>query len=472
MADDEELLTGGSTEARMSDVDALMWSIERDPMLRSTITTVLVFDHSPDHDRLAAKLDRASRSFLRLRQRVVANPVSIAPPRWENDPSFDLDYHLRQAGCPGAGRLEDVLALAGPLSVSGFDPARPLWEMVMVEGMADGRAALVVKLHHTITDGMGAVKLAMELFDLEPSPPDAGPMPELPRSQRLNQWERVVDAWSYEQRWALDTAGRMIPSLAGGLARLIWSPGPTAGRLREVTSSVGRTVGPGTHPLSPIMTGRSLSAQLDTLAVSLPDAKVAAKAAGCKLNDFFLAGVLGGLRRYHDQHGTKPETLRMGMAISLRDPADREVGGNQFLPLRFIVPLQVEDPVAGMRALHELVARQRAEPALELADALAAVARRLPTSAQVALLGGMLRSVDVIASNVAGVPIPVYLAGARMEAQYAFGPRSGAAVNVTLLSYLDQLYLGLNIDPAAVPDRESLLACLGDSFDELLKVAP
>jgi diacylglycerol O-acyltransferase len=181
--------------------------------------------------------------------------------------------------------------------------------------------------------------------------------------------------------------------------------------------------------------------------------------------------VLGGLRCYHEQLGAEPDSLRLGMPISLRDPAATEVGGNQFVPLRFVVPLQIEDPAARMRALRELVAEQRAEPALDLVDALAAVARRLPSSAQIALLGGMMRSVDVIASNVPGAPIPLYLAGAGMEAQYAFGPRGGAAVNLTLLSYLDQLSIGVNADPAAVREPEAFMACLGDSFAELLKLA-
>jgi hypothetical protein len=124
-----------------------------------------------------------------------------------------------------------------------------------------------------------------------------------------------------------------------------------------------------------------------------------------------------------------------------------------------------------MRVLHDLVASQRAEPALGLVDAVSLVTRRLPKAAQIGVLGGLLRTVDVITSNVPGVPIPLYLAGAKLEAQYPFGPRSGAAVNVTLLSYLDGLFIGVNSDPAAVPDQATFMACLRDGFDEVLKVA-
>jgi diacylglycerol O-acyltransferase len=458
-------------EHRMGDADALMWSIERDPMLRSTITSILVFDRPLDHERLADKVERATRAIPRLRQRVVANTFSIAPPRWEVDANFDLRYHLRVIAAPGAGTLADVLAVAGPEAMSSFDLARPLWQMLVVDSLADGKSAVVVKLHHTLTDGIGGVKLGMQLFDLEESPADPGPMPDAPAVHVMNQWERVLDAWNHEQRQGWEIASRLIPATAGALAQLAVAPTETLRKAAEMTGSLGRLLVPAVRPLSPVMTGRSLSVDLDTLSVPLADAKAAAKAAGGRLNDFFVAGVIGGLRRYHDEHGEAPESLRMGMPISLRAPGGPEVAGNQFVPTRFLVPLQIDDPAERMRALHDLVAGQRAEPGLAMVDALSLVTRRLPRAAQIGVLGGLLRTVDVVTSNVPGVPIPLYLAGARMEAQYPFGPRSGSAVNVTLLSYLDGLFIGVNSDPAAVPDQARFMACLRDGFDEVLKVA-
>ena len=463
MADDQGL------DERMGDADALMWSIERDPMLRSTITSVLVFDRGITHDRLVDKVERATRAIPRLRQRVVANTFSIAPPRWEVDPNYDLRYHLRFVGCPGEGTLADVLAVAEPEAMAGFDLARPLWQMIVVEGLADGRAAVVVKLHHTITDGIGGIKLGMHLFDLEATPTaELGPLPDAPPVHVMNQWNRVIDAWGYEQRVGLEFASHLIPAAAGMAARLATAPTETLRRVREVAESVGRLLAPAGQPLSPIMTGRSLSVDLGTMSVPLADAKAAAKVAGCRINDFFLAGVVGGLRRYHDEHSMVPDALRMGMPISVR----REPGGgaNQFVPVRFAVPLQIDDPVARMQALRDLVASQRAEPALGLVDAVSGITRRLPKAAQIGVLGGLLRTVDVITSNVPGVPIPLYLAGARLEAWYPFGPRSGAAVNVTLLSYLDGLDIGVNSDPAAIADPDVFMDCLRDGFAEVLKV--
>jgi hypothetical protein len=121
-------------EPRMSDSDALMWTIEKDPLLRSTITTVALFDQALDRARFLDAIDRTSRLVPRLRQRVRSNPMSIAPPRWEVDPHFDLDFHVRFLRAAGDGSLRDVLDMAEPIAMQGFDRARPLWEVDVVDG--------------------------------------------------------------------------------------------------------------------------------------------------------------------------------------------------------------------------------------------------------------------------------------------------------------------------------------------------
>src|SRR5690349_12408821 len=112
----------------MSDEDALMWSIEKDPMLRSTITTVILLERPIDREVLRRTFERLTRVVPRLRQRVRSNLMSLAPPRWEIDPNFDLDYHLRAARVPGDGTMRDLLRMTQPIAVQGFDRARPQWE--------------------------------------------------------------------------------------------------------------------------------------------------------------------------------------------------------------------------------------------------------------------------------------------------------------------------------------------------------
>src|SRR5262245_33321433 len=132
----------------MSDADALMWRIEKDPLLRSTITSVVILDQAPDRGRFRRRLERATRVVPRLRPRVLGHAYSIAPPRWEVDPNFDLDYHLRWVRAAGDGSLREVLDMAAPIAMQGFDRARPLWEFYVVEVLEGGRSAIIQKIHH------------------------------------------------------------------------------------------------------------------------------------------------------------------------------------------------------------------------------------------------------------------------------------------------------------------------------------
>jgi WS/DGAT/MGAT family acyltransferase len=456
-------------EHRMSDADALMWTIEKDPLLRSTITSVALFDQAPDRDRLSRSVDRASRLVPRLRQRVVSNPMSIAPPRWEVDPNFDLSYHVRWVRAPRDGTLRDVLDLAEPIAMQGFDRARPLWEVAVVEGLEGGRSALVLKLHHAITDGVGGVKLAMHLFDLDRDGTDQGPMPEVPPVNVLNPLQRLRDGFDHERRRQLGIARRSLQGAVKAVTTVLADAPGTAREVVSTAGSVGRLLAPATHPLSDVMTGRSLSVRFDALRLPIADLKLAAKRADGKLNDAFVAGVTGGLRRYHLRHGSSVRDLRMSMPINIRNEDTADLAGNQFAPARFAVPITIDDPLRRMRTIRELVAGQRAEPALNLAAPLASVLYRLPATVSTGIFGSMLRGIDFVTSNVPGVPVPVFLAGARMEAQFPFGPMAGSATNITLMSYLDEVQIGINTDPAAVPDGDVFVACMEEGFAEVLK---
>jgi hypothetical protein len=217
------------------------------------------------------------------------------------------------------------------------------------------------------------------------------------------------------------------------------------------------------------MGGRSLSVHFDVITAPLAETKETARGIGGKLNDAFVAAVLGGLRRYHEVHGAPVPGLRMGMPINIRDSETEDVAGNQFVPARFVVPLGPPDPVSRMLAVRELVAKQRREPALASTEAIAGVLNRLPTTITTQLFGSMLKGVDFITSNVPGTPVPLFVSGAAVEANFPFGPLSGSAANVVLLSYVDELHIGVNTDPAAVPDPDVFLSCLEEGFEEVRK---
>jgi WS/DGAT/MGAT family acyltransferase len=462
---------GRQFDLHMSDSDALMWNIEKDPVLRSTIVAVAILEAPPDFERLRRRYEQASHTIPRLRQRVLTPPMRIGPPRWADDPHFDLDFHLRRIVVPPPGNQRRLLDFVGPIAQTSFDRARPLWETTVVEGLDDGRAAVVMKVHHSVTDGVGGVELLAQLVDLDPGGGNTISVHERDHGQApteaLEGGALVRDSIAHTTRRFMGIA-RRVPTIAlDTVTSAARDPFGSAVRAVDTARSVGRAVAPASSPMSPLMTRRGLGRRLDAFDVSLDDLRRAAKRAECSLNDAFVAAVIGGLAQYHGARGTEVDELRMTIPINIRHEGS-SAAGNHFAPARFAVPTAIVDPVERMHAVGALVRAWRQEPALALTDTLAGVLNRLPTSTTTALFGGMLKCVDFVTSNVPGAPMPVYLGGAEVERLYAFGPPSGAAVNVTLLSHVDTCCIGVVSDTTAVPDGSALLGELQRGFDEVL----
>ena len=450
--------------AHMRDSDAFSWYMEQDPLLRSTVVAVAVLDGVPDWARLVDKVDRATRLIPAFRQHVVSPPLRLATPRWTVDPDFDLSWHIRRVDAPAPGDLATVLDLARIAGMTAFDRARPLWEFTLVEGLVGGGSALVMKLHHSLTDGVGGMQLALLLFDLESVVGDLGPLPDAAPGERFSTADLVRDALSDNWRRAADTAGDALRSWPAGL-RAVRHPRQAITSAASTVAAIARVVQPVSQTLSPVMTERRLAWHYDVLEVPLEDLKRAGRSAGGTLNDAFLASVSGGLRRYHESHGTSVQELRVTMPVSIRHPND-PLGGNRITLMRFKVPAGEADPVARMTAIRPLVKACREDRSLPWTNTIAGALNLLPTS----VVGGMLKHVDFLASDVPGFSFPVYLAGAEMRDYYAFGPTIGASVNVTLMSYRATCCVGVTIDTGAVSDFDVLIGCLREGFEEVLAV--
>lgn len=458
----------------MSDADAALWHAERDPRLRSTIALVCELDRAPDRARFDESIAFTLTKIPRLRQRVAQDALGLAPPRWEEDPHFDLRFHVRHATLGGQGSLRALLDMAEPIAMQAFDKDRPLWELYLVDGLSGGRAGMILKLHHAVSDGMGLVRMTSALVERtrerDPRKAEAGAEDGARASER-SEGERLRDAARHRTSQGVTSAQRLGRALANGAASFLRDPRAAAEELRETASSIARSLRPVTEPLSPIMRERGMALCLNGFTVPLPELKRAAEALGGTLNDAFVAAIAGGLRLYHEKHGAPVDELRMTMPINLREGEKGKKAGNQFAPARFLVPVGIEDVRARLRTIQERVREQRAEPALPLIDDVMGVINSLPRAASLALLGGMLKAIDFVSSNVPGPRFPVYLAGAKIERMFPFGPPAGAAVNVTLYSYDGVCQIGVNCDRAAVPDAALLAECLERGVAELLAAA-
>ena len=449
--------------------DAFAWNMERDPLLRSTIVAVATFDRAPDWDELLDRMERATRLSPDFRRRLVPSPLKLAPPRFVVAPDFELDWHVRRISAPPPCTLDTVLDFARTAGMAAFDPARPLWECTLVEGLADGSAAIVLKVHHSLTDGIGGIQIAQHLVDLVPGSTDLGPMPELPDGDDRNRATStgplgdLVEALGWDLTFVAAAGLRRLGRLPTDAVRAVRHPHQAmAGALDDVRS-IAAFVRPVTRTLSPLMTRRRLSWRYGIIELGTDDLKRAGHAAGGTLNDAFIGGVTGGLRRYHHQLRRPIDRLKLTMPISLRTDDDPE-GGNRVTIVRFDVPVATLDPVARMRGIRTASERQRHEPALAYSEWIAGALNLMPS----AVLGGMLKHVDFLASNVPGLPDTVWLAGARLDGFYAFGPTLGASANVTLMSYGDTCGVGVNVDTGAVSSPELFLDCLVAGFEEVL----
>jgi WS/DGAT/MGAT family acyltransferase len=450
----------------MRDTDAFSWYLEKDPGLRATITAVTWLERSPDFDLLAAKLDRATQLAPRFRQRPMEPPARLANPRWV-DTDFDLSLHLRRIDAPSPHTPAAVLDLARREAMTGFDRSRPLWQFTLVEHLRGGGAALVMKVHHSLTDGIGGMQLAFLLFEVteeskaldhEPLPQtrEAGPSTvALVRDSLAHDWHRVFETMR-------DALAGVIPTVRHFTRDPLHATTDAVATVR----SIAQFVAPVNKTLSPMMTDRSLDRRLAMLAVDLHDLKAAAKSVGGTMNDVFVAAVTGGLRRYHERHGVAIDELRITMPISIRKEDDPP-GGNRITLERFALPVGLTDPAERVRRTGEACRAARGDRALPFSDAIAGTLNLLPSN----VVGSMLKHVDFLASNVPGVNVPIYLAGAPVSGYFVFGPTTGSAVNVTLLTYCGTCCVGFNIDGAAVPDDDVLMECFGQGFEEVLALA-
>lgn len=326
--------------------------------------------------------------------------------------------------------------------------------------------SVVFHLHHSYTDGLGGVKLLTELMDFapdakrstigpaetsRPSAPGPGVLQDL-RSELAHQ----ARTWGRALPWA----GRTVSAAAADPTSVLR---PAASVAAALSAHFRAALGPS----SPVLSGRSPAVAFSTIDLPLDAMRDAAGRVGAKVNDVFLAGLLDGLARYHVKQGSLAASLRLGVPISARK-GEEELMRNQLMGAVLRGPLGDLDFDERMRLVQEMMLLSRAQPWGGLLDDLGELAARLPGADRI--VAATVASLDVLASNVTGPDVPMWLAGSRVTGMTPVGPRSGSAVNATLLSYDGTASIGLNVDPAAVHDPGVLHDCLLSAYSEGLRI--
>jgi diacylglycerol O-acyltransferase len=439
------------------------------PQQRTTMSMLMLLDRTPDPRRLRGAVWRAVEAMPRMRQCVVPSPMDLALPRWEDDVTFDLDFHVRryaEASVPdGMDELEALFRTVGPIYERPFDESRPLWELIEID-RPGGRSAIFFRLHHAMADGVGGNAILAALTDADRE----GEVVPLPPEKPPGGWPDASESQSL-----LTAAGNRVAedlSRARTVAGAVWagvrSPASIA-RLGRVVLELAEDAGfESGSPLRAFGRARHLSG----LALDFEPLRVAKRKLDGQMIDVLLTGVAGAMGRWHQAHGHHEvrELLTM-VPINLRQPSEFGLAaalGNRTTAVSVRLPISVSDPIERFRLIHERVQARKTSPATHMLPTLAHLVSGAPRWLYQRFALQMSSAIELIVTNVPGIPMPRYVAGAEVTAGYPIAPTAPhAPVSIALYGYRGKLFIGLDADGTAMPDLGIFEGMLRESFAEL-----
>ena len=451
---------------RLTDTELLLWNLEQNPKLSSTMGAVMILDGPPDPDRLRAKVSHALRHVAPLRERVYEASSPVGVPSWGLDTHFDLASHLRFVRLPTPSNRRSLFQLATELINDPFDRTRPLWSWTVVTGLPGGKAAVISKLHHSVADGQGALELAAHLLDFEA---DAAPPVAIDPDTVLADLDE--DATSADSGSGLrSTAERLLAGLTQA-AESVQNPAAALAAGQDLAATVRSFTNQDEQITSEssLFSGRSRNRRGGFLSVPVASMASVAKASDRRLNDVFVAATARGVVRYHEAHDESLGTLSVTVVVNTRRPGSNSADTNAFVPVSLNLPGSEATPDELLDAVATQVSTRREQVAKRqgLIGPLTGLAGMLPPQLAVAATLGQTAQVDLSTSNLPGPPMPVWIAGQRVAQLYPLGPVGGTPCNATLLSYDGTAAVGLHTDPAAISDTELFEQCVADGFVDL-----
>lgn len=473
-------------EHRMSDAEALMWNVEKDPWLNPSGAAITLLDGPVDAEDFRQTMEAAVAGLPRLHQRVVPGIGRLATPVWVPDAEFDIDYHVRWLRLPKPGTERQLFDLAAQLYQEPFDRTRPLWRYVMIEGLKGGKAAIWSIVHHVVADGIGQMRMAEMYQQLSPDdPPPPAVDLEAVIAAALEQdaplqvggdlgesvYESTVGTMAHLTRRQLGAARRLAEEVAA------WPGDPNravekmSDAITAARSTVSGALGSGEEVSggSPLWKNRSRHRHLEAVRIKLDHLKRASKRVDATINDLFLAGMIEGAVRYHADRGVEVDAFNTSFVLSTR--TDKAAGGNSFTPVPVQVPGGPMSLAERIGDVSERIAAKREESSHGGGmGALAGVANLLPTSVVTRAARARAAHMDFATSNLRGAPIPLYVSGALVTDVLSMGPVAGTACNATAMSYNGLFSTGLFIDPVAIDAPGDFRDAIDDAFREIKKL--
>jgi diacylglycerol O-acyltransferase / wax synthase len=419
----------------------------------------------PTVDALRESISSRLHLAPRFRQRLAFPPPPFDEPFWVDDTSFDLCHHVVPLTGPDEPiSLASFFALTDAAFSTPLDRRRPLWQVLLVPRLEDGRVGMIAKLHHAMVDGLAAVDIALILFDGTPEQPRAAEVSDWEPEPNPGRAQLALDA-------AVDSTGRML-GLARGAAELMLSPRRHATLVSETLRRVSAVVREdilSVAPESPMNVQIGPQRTLVRYRADMRDifrAKRRPLLAGpgpddhVTVNDVYLAAVAGALRSLALRRGDVPQPLKVMVPVNLRGEDEHDGSGGNRLAFCFVeLPVQVSTAQARLRRVHQATAAFKRSHRSDGSNVVLTALGLLPTPLKTiaARLAASPRTYNVTISNIPGPPAPLYMLGALMVEAYPVVPLSEQhALSVGVFGYEGYAHFGFYADPAALPDVRDL----------------
>jgi diacylglycerol O-acyltransferase / wax synthase len=456
---------------RLSTADAAWLHMDR-PTNLMVINSVLLFDQPVDWERVKqVTQERLVERYPKFRQRVVESRLPLRPPKWEDDPDFSLEHHMHHRALPAPGDTAALQELVSDLMTMPLDRNRPLWHQYMVDGFGDG-AALIVRMHHCIADGIALARVMLSLTD---SAPDAG-------IERVDRWHpspsRIMfGAMPIPGTRAVRSALGAGTALARQGVHVATSPsyaGTLAGAMaRDGATLLRLLVTPG-DAASAIKGDPGISRRVAwSKPLSLAEVKRIAHANDATVNDVLLAAVTGALRHYLQDHGSAVPEIQAMVPFNLRpldQPVPRDLGnkfGLVFLPL----PVGTSGSYKRLVEVHRRMSEIKEGRDGPVSYGLLSAVGLTPEPLERRIVDLFSAKGTAVMTNVPGPREPVYLAGAPVRTVLVWAPTSGhIGMSVSIFSYRGEVTVGLMVDAALIPDPDRIVTQLEAELGALGKL--
>jgi WS/DGAT/MGAT family acyltransferase len=464
----------------LSNVDAA-WLKMEDPTNLMMVSGVLTFARPLDMEYLRALIQHRLLQFRRFRQRVVRPALPFAPAYWRDYPDFNLEAHIHRIALPAPGDQTALQELASDLMSTPLDFSKPLWQVHVIDGYGEG-SALMVRLHHCIADGIALVGVFLALTDLS----DNAPWPEPPETQgeeTAASNARISLNGSFQ---ALAQRARTARKFGRHVGRRVLLEGLESyldhDRPRQLVNAgldYGYTLSKillrASDPKTPFKGPLGVAKRAAwSRPLPLSEVKAIRKALGGTVNDVLVASTTGGLRCYLEEKGELVEgaNLTAIVPVNLRKAEEISQLGNKFGLVFLSLPVGMESPRERLIEVRRRMDAIKESPEADVAMDVLSVLGMAPQSAQDAFVGIIGARATAVLTNVPGPPIPLYMAGQRIEDVMFWVPQSGRlGMGISILSYAGNVYLGIATDAALVPDPEAIIEHFYEEHGRLLALA-